>query len=114
MRRRLALAVALLAGCLGSASVALAGTTMYAGPKEWYSGQSAGSSYSATWHQNFFDSYGSGFDKAVTFIDNRSYGWHNTVRNTSQSTKTLAPSQMTVKASCVAYSSYFWGSCTVW
>jgi hypothetical protein len=114
MRRRLAVAVVLLAGCLATASVAMAGGGIYAGPKVWYSGQSAGTSYSTTWHENFFSTYGSGFDKAVTYIDNRSYGWHNTVRNTNQTTKTLAPFQMTVKASCVAYASYFSGSCTVW
>lgn len=114
MRRRLALSAALVAACLATASAALAGSTMYAGPKEWYSGQSAGSSYSASWHENYFSTYGSGFDKAVTFIDNRTYGWHNTVRNKNGVTTTLAPFQMTVKASCVAYASYFWGSCTVW
>jgi len=111
--RRALVAVALLVVCLASASVALAGTTIYAGPKEWHTGEGAGSSYSNTWHETFFSTYGSGFDKAVTFIDSQSYGWHNTARNRNQTTKAYAPYPLTVRAHCVAYASYFWGSCTV-
>ena len=112
MRRALVLAAVLLAS-LTTSSIALA-ATMYAGPQQWGYGQGAGSSYSANWHENYFDTYGSGYDKAVTFIDNQSYGWHNTVRNRNGETKTYSPWPLTVKAHCVAYNSGFWGSCTVW
>jgi hypothetical protein len=109
--RRASAAVAVIVVALVVTSVAAAG--MYAGPKQWYPGQGAGSSYSSTWHENYFATYGSGYDKAVTFIDNQSYGWHNTVRNRNGETRTYAPYPYTVKAHCVAYSYGFWGSCTV-
>jgi hypothetical protein len=109
MRRALVLAA--LAAALVTASVATAG--VYAGPKQWAYGEGAGSSYSSTWHRNLFSSYG-GYDKAVTFIDNRTYSWHNTVRNSSENTETGAPPYpMVVKAHCVAYRHGLWGSCTV-
>lgn len=112
MRRALVLG-ALLVLSLTATSLALA-ATVYAGPQQWGRGQGAGSAYSANWHENYFDTYGSGYDKAVAFIDNQSYGWHNTVRNRSQSTRTLETTPLTVKAHCVAYDLGFWGSCTVW
>jgi len=110
--RRAATALAVLGAALVCASVAAAG--MYAGPLQWSPGQGAGSSYSSTWHENYFATYGSGYDKAVTFIDNRSYGWHNTVRNRNGVTETYAPYPLTVKAHCVAYDWGFYGSCSVW
>jgi hypothetical protein len=105
-------AAALLA--LASASVGLA-ATMYAGPMKWsYSGQGAGSSFSSNWWDNWFGTYGSGYDKAVTFVDNKSYSWHNTVRNRNGETRTSYwPRGLTVKAHCVAYDFGFYGSCTV-
>jgi hypothetical protein len=112
MKKLPAAAVAVVAA-LAAASVAL-GATTYAGPRQWGSGSGAGSSYSASWHENYFDTYGSGYDKAVTFIDNQSYAWRNTVRNRNGETKTYSPWPLTVKAHCVAYDSGFWGSCTVW
>jgi hypothetical protein len=108
--RRVLLTAALLAVSLVSAPVVLAG--VYAGPQQWSPGQGAGSSYSATWHENDFAMYGSGADKAVTFIDNKTYSWHNTVRNTSGTTKAYDPYPLTVKAHCVSYS-YFTGTCNV-
>jgi hypothetical protein len=48
----------------------------------------------------------------VTFIDNKTYSWHNTVRNTSGTTKAYDPYPLTVKAHCVSYS-YFTGTCNV-
>jgi hypothetical protein len=107
-----ALATALLL-TLMTASVALA-ATMYAGPMKWsYSGQGAGSSYSSNWWNNWFATYGSGYDKAVTFIDNKTYSWHNTIRNRNAETRTYSPRPLTVKAHCVAYDFAFYGSCTV-
>jgi hypothetical protein len=107
-----AVAAALCALVAGSAAMA---ASMYAGPMKWaYSGQGAGSSYSSNWWDNWFATYGSGYDKAVTFIDNKSYGWHNTVRNRNGETRTsYGPHVLTVKAHCVAYDFGFYGSCTV-
>ena len=113
MRRFAVVAVLLLVSMTG-VSVAVAGESTYAGPWQWYPGQGAGSGYSATWLANRFATYGSGYDKAVTFIDNKSYSWHNTLRNRSDYTETYAPpSPMVKKAHCVAYSYGFWGSCAV-
>ena len=113
MRRGLVLGAVLFV-MLATASAAL-GTTMYAGPTQWSKGQGASSGWSADWWDNWFATYGSGYDKAVTFIDNRSYSWHNTVRNRNGQTKTTYwPTRTwTVKAHCVAYDSGFHGSCTV-
>jgi len=110
--RRLAVAVALVLVSLTLVSAAVA-AQIYAGPREWYPGQGAGSGYSNSWLANWFATYGSGYDKAVTFIDNKKYRWHNTLRNTSSYTETYAPYPLTVKAHCVAYSYGFWGSCSV-
>jgi hypothetical protein len=111
--RRIAVVVVLVLVSLTAVSVAVAGEIIYAGPKQWYPGQGAGSAYSSTWLANRFATYGSGYDKAVTFIDNKKYSWHNTLRNTSSYTETYPPSGLTVKAHCVAYSYGFWGSCAV-
>jgi hypothetical protein len=112
MRYPRRLAVVALAS-LAIASAASAAGGIYAGPKQWYPGQGAGTSYSQTWLANTFSTYGSGYDKAVTFIDNKTYSWHNTLRNRSNVTETYAPYPMTVKAHCVAYDYGFWGSCAV-
>ena len=103
-------AVALVS--LAIASAAAAG--IYAGPKQWFSGNSASTGYSATWLRNYFSTYGSGYDKTVTFIDNKQYSWHNTVRNTSQTTQTYPPYPGTFKGHCRAHSSGFYGSCTIY
>jgi hypothetical protein len=108
---RLAAALALMLVSLVLTSVALAATTTYAGPRQWRPDESAGSSFSSGWQGNHFSTWGSGFDKAVTFIDNVRYSWHNTVRNRSGSTETSAPSGLTTKGHCRAYSGYFSGSC---
>jgi hypothetical protein len=109
--KRLIVGAAVLAAALVLAAGAVAG--IYAGPKEWSPGSGAGTSYSANWLRNYFSTYGSGFDKAVTFIDNQRYSWHNTVRNASQTTETYPPVNGTFKGHCVAYSWSFWGSCTI-
>ena len=108
--RTLAAAATVIVVSLVLASAAFAG--IYAGPKEWSPGSGAGTSYSATWLRNYFSTYGSGFDKTVTFIDNVSYGWHRTVRNTHQTTETYPPFTGTYKGHCLAHA-YFWGSCTI-
>ena len=109
--RRLAAIAAVVLVSLTIVSAAVAG--IYAGPTQWYPGQSAGTAFSKTWLANWFATYGSGYDKTVTFIDNTSYGWHNTLRNRSSYTETYAPYPLTVKAHCVAHSAGFWGSCSV-
>jgi len=112
MRRLFTLGVAALMS-LTIASGALAG--IYAGPWQWSAGQGAGTGFSSTWHENWFSTYGSGYDKSVTFIDNKSYGWHNTVRNSSGTTRTYAPFPPgAFKGHCVANVSSFYGSCSIY
>ena len=109
--RRLCVLVATASTSLALASTAFAG--IYAGPWKWSAGQGAGTSFSADWLENFFATYGSGYDKTVTFVDIRSYGWHNTVRNRSGQTTTYPPFDGTYKGHCVANVSGFYGSCTI-
>ena len=109
--RRILLVVPIVLAALVLATATVAATTFYAGPQQWGTGQSAGSAFSGGWHGNHFSTNGSGFDKVVTFIDNVRYSWHNTTRNRSGSTDTIAPSGLTVKGHCRAYDAYFWGSC---
>ena len=110
--RRLAVALACATAALVFAAAALPG--IYAGPKQWTPGAGAGTPYSWSWLHNYFSTYGCCGDKAVTFIDNVRYAWHNTVRNSAQTTTTYPPSPKpaAMKGHCVAYS-YFWGSCSI-
>jgi len=115
MKRLAVVAVLLLASfILASAAVA----AIYAGPRQWYAGQTASTGFSPSWVRNAFGTYGSGYDKTVTFIDNKSYSWHNTVRNTSGWTETYAPYspffQITDKGHCKANVGSFWGSCNIY
>ena len=113
--KRLAITLAPVLAALVLVTAALAGTSTYAGPRQWYANEGAGSSFSSSWRNNFFSKHGSGYDTTVTFIDNVRYAWHYTVRNTSSSTYTLwyGPGSTTRKGHCRANVSYFWGSCWV-
>jgi hypothetical protein len=108
--RRIAIALVALA-CLLISSTALA-AYQYAPPRQWTPGASAGSTFSSSWFANYFMTYGSGYDKTVTFIRNTNYGWVNTKRGTADYLETYAPFDGTYKAHCVAHT-YFWGSCNV-
>lgn len=110
--RRLIFVLAFALALVLSAA-ALAGTTAYAGPRYWMANESGGSSYSASWWRNAFNKQSSGFDTTVTFIDNVSYGWHQTVRNTSMVTYTTWWSSQTKRAHCRANQGYFNGGCWV-
>jgi hypothetical protein len=104
---------AALAVALVVAGVALGGPTTYAGPRQWSAGESAGSSYSSGWKYNYFFKQGSGYDTTVTFIDNVSYSWHATVRNTSSTTYTYWFVSDVKRGHCRVNSGYFAGSCVV-
>jgi hypothetical protein len=111
--KRLILAGA-LALCLSFSASALAAEENYSGGvRYWQAGWGAGSSFSSDWKRTSFGKYGGGWDSAVTFIDNVSYGWHATVRNREQLTQTWWFTSQTKKAHCRAYSSNFYGSCQV-
>lgn len=110
--KRLVTALAPVLAALVLVTAALAGTSTYAGPRQWSPGESAGSSYSSSWFYNFFSKQGSGYDTTVTFIDNVTYSWHATVRNNSSTTYTFWGGG-TKKGHCRAHSGYFWGSCWV-
>jgi hypothetical protein len=88
--------------------------SVYAGPKQWTAGEGAGSSFS-DWSRNDFAKYGSGHESTVTFIDNVTYGWHATVRNSADTTHTFwGWNGMRRKGHCLANASYFSGSCYVY
>ena len=65
--RKLALLLALVCA-LAWAGTALA-VTGYAGPRFWYAGDEAGSSFQSGWSTNDFNKPSSGYDTTVTFID---------------------------------------------
>ncbi len=104
--------LAAVASALVFAGVALA-TESYGGPRYWYPGDSAGSSWNAGWSWNSFNKGTSGYETTVTFIDNVSYGWHATVRNRDMITYTNWWSSQVKKAHCRANSGYHWGGCHV-
>jgi hypothetical protein len=108
--KRIAITVVACVSLLAS-SAALA-AYQYAPPRQWTPGASAGSTYSPNWLANYFMTYGSGYDKTVTFVRNTNYGWYNTKRGTADYLETYAPFDGTYKAHCVAHT-YFWGSCNV-
>jgi hypothetical protein len=110
--KRVGLILAVVLSALLPASTALA-ITGYAGPKYWLPGQSGGSSYSSGWDYNAFNKPSSGFDTTVTFIDNVSYGWHETRRNRDMVTYTNWWSSQTKKAYCRANQGYHYGGCWV-
>jgi hypothetical protein len=103
----------LLASALVFVGSALAGVETYAGPRYWYPGEGGGSSYRASWYRNAFNKATSGYDTTVTFIDNTSYGWHQTVRNTDMVTYTLWFSSQVKRGHCRANRGYHWGGCYV-
>jgi hypothetical protein len=84
------------------------------GVRYWQAGWGAGSSFNPSWARTTFGKYGSGWDTAVTFIDNVSYSWHMTVRNREQLTQTWWFTSQNKKAHCRAYMSNFYGSCVVY
>jgi hypothetical protein len=113
VRRALVLATALVAA-LTFASTASA-TYGYVWPsRSWSYGQDASSSYSSTWKRNWFQKSSQGYDTSVTFIDNVSYSWHDTVRNTYMVTATDWYSSAVKKAYARSYASGFSGNCIVW
>lgn len=109
--KKLACILALVVG-LVTATTSWAGATGYAGPKIWWAGGTGSSAYSSSWWRNAFNKSG-GNDGTVTFIDNVSYSWHNTVRNTSEVTYTTWFSSQVKKAHCRANQSGFSGGCWV-
>jgi hypothetical protein len=98
---------------LATAGAALAADQTYAGPQQWSTNASAGSSYGSGWIRNYFFKQSSGYDTTVTFIDNVSYSWHATVRNSSHTTYTSWWVSNVKRGHCRAHVGYFWGSCAV-
>jgi hypothetical protein len=111
--RRLRTALAVGLSALAVAGAALAADQTYAGPMQWPAGAGYGSSYSSGWVRNYFFKHASGFETTVTFIDNTSYAWHATVRNSSQSTHTTWWTSIVKRGHCRAHAGGFWGSCAV-
>jgi hypothetical protein len=104
--------LAALAAALVFAAAALAAES-YGGPRYWYPGESAGSSWNSAWYRNSFNKSTSGYETTVTFIDNVSYAWHATIRNRDTVTYTTWWSSQVKKAHCRAHTGYHWGGCHV-
>lgn len=111
--RRLALLIALVLASAALSTAAWAGTTTYAGSWYWSAGQAYSTSYSPSWWNNVFYKTAS-FDTTLTFIDNKTYSWHSTVRGwgTYQTTHWL--SSQAKKAYCRANTTggSVWAACT--
>jgi hypothetical protein len=80
------LSVAALALAGAAAAAPKAWGYYYQPPKVWWTGNDANSSYGLNWTFNDMNADGPGYDKMTTFIDNVSYSWHNTTRNTAYET----------------------------
>jgi hypothetical protein len=87
----------------------------YTGAHYWSYGQDANSSYSTGWNYNLFNADTYGQDKMVTFVDNVSYSWHNTVRTTGKAVTTWAANGTSRKGYCKSYdgSGNLWAACFV-
>ena len=109
--KRLTVTTAAVLAALTLGTAALAGSTQYAAAASWMPGGTGASSYSSGWWRNAFNKASGGHDTTVTFIDNVSYSWHETVRNTSLVTSTVWWSSQVKKAHCRANSGYFAGAC---
>jgi hypothetical protein len=98
-------------------SLAFAGTALavetYGGPRYWYPGEGAGSSWKSSWDYNSFNKEKHGWETTVTFIDNVSYSWNMTVRNKEMVTYTRWWSSKVKKGHCKAIVGYHWGGCHV-
>jgi hypothetical protein len=101
-----------LTSALVFAGAALAVET-YGGPRYWYPGDSAGSSWQSSWRRTSFNKPTSGYETTVTFIDNVSYAWHGTVRNAEMVTYTYWWTSQIKKAHCKTHTGYHWGGCHV-
>ncbi len=110
MRKLILLLV--VAGALVVVSTSLAAVA-YGGPRYWYPGDAAGSSYSSSWTHNSFSKATGGYETTVTFIDNVSYAWRATVRNSDMVTYTNWWSSQVKKAHCKAHAGHHWGDCHV-
>jgi hypothetical protein len=82
--------------------------------RAWSIGSSGNSSYSGNWYENIFFKDYAGYDTTVTFIDNTSYSWHNTVRNTLKQTRTTWNNTAVKRAHCVSHVGGFYGLCSVY
>ena len=111
--RRILMLVVTLAAALTLASTALASYGYVWPSRGWSSGQEASSTFSSAWKRNWFQKNAAGFDTSVTFIDNVSYSWHRTVRNTYQVTATDWFVANVKKAYARSYASGFTGNCVV-
>ena len=115
MKRHLVILLACIAGFLGAAASAYAASSVYRGPMYWSCYCDGSSSYSSQWWDNYFIKDSNGVsDTMVTLIDNVTYSWHGTVRNTASQQKAWWVSSVVKKGYCKFYSgTAFNGSCLV-
>jgi len=116
IRSRTAVAACIVVAALATAASAFAGSTAFIYGHYWYAGQDASSAYSSSWYKASFNKQAGGYDTTITLIDNVSYSWHGTHRDTHLVTWTDAWfSSIGKKGYCKSWSSApFYGSCYVY
>jgi hypothetical protein len=115
MHRRVIATACVVAAALVTAASAFAGATAFAYGRYWSAGGSASSAYSSSWYKASFNKQSSGHDTTITLIDNVSYSWHGTRRDSALVTWTDPWfSSVGKKGYCKAWSSNFYGSCYVY
>jgi hypothetical protein len=106
-------AAVVVAAALATAPAAIASYGYVWPAQGWWYGKDASSVYSGAWKRNWFQKMGPGYDTSVTFIDNVSYSWHNTVRNRYQTTANEWFSSAVKKGYARSYSAGYIGTCVV-
>jgi hypothetical protein len=114
-RIRVLVAACVAGAALATATSAFAGASAFIYGHYWSAGQSASSAYSSSWYKASFNKQSGGYDTTITLIDNVSYSWHGTHRDSNLVTFSDAWfSSVGKKGYCKAWSSNFYGSCYVY
>jgi len=114
-RIRVFVAACVAGAALATATSAFAGASAFIYGHYWSAGQSASSAYSSSWYKASFNKQSGGYDTTITLIDNVSYSWHGTHRDSNLVTFSDAWfSSVGKKGYCKAWSSNFYGSCYVY
>lgn len=97
--KRLIVVMAVAVAALVLGATASAGYVEYANDANWQAGEGYGSAFSSSWSLTYMHK-NAPFDTTLTFIDNTSYGWHNTRRSTDTWLQVGWSSSTVKKAHC--------------
>lgn len=112
--KRLFAALAVIAAALVLGATASGAVVHYYSTSWWSAGQGGGSSFSSSWFLNVMYK-DAPFDTTITFIENTSYGWVNTLRSTNTYMDTHWLSSRVKKAHCRSnVAAGIWAGCTVY